>query len=304
MKRNVMLMGGKTYVISLPAPWIKKHGIKKGEELDVQEEGGRVVIESGKGAKMPRQRRIDVSNLPPLVYRTMIRVYEEGFDEIEIKFDDPVSISKLESVSDALIGLEIVKQERNSWILKVISETSKEDFESVFRRLFYLIEALGDETLDAAKNGNKTALQKLLGKEHNINKFAYYALRLLNKYGYKEGYRTQMFYYILEQLERIGDVYIELINLLLKSDLRLKKEIVDLVGKIVALFQKCHIATFELTKGHAVDCSLLHETIKKRINDSLDTKSAEEVRILLCLRELRYEIISILGAQLAHIKDM
>ncbi|MBU2638733.1 MAG: phosphate uptake regulator PhoU [Nanoarchaeota archaeon] len=302
MKRSIIEMGGKTYVVSLPAPWIKKYGVKKGDEVEVIEEGEKVVVSCGKGTKLIR-KKIDASNLSPLVFRTLIRVYEEGYDEIEIRLDSPALISKLESVSEALIGLEIVKQDKNSCILKIISETSKDDFEGVFRRLFYLIEALGKETIDAIKSHDKAALQQLLSKEHNINKFSYYALRLLNKYGYK-GYKPSVFSYIVEQLERIGDVYVELIGLLLKTDMKLKKEIVDLLEKIVALFQKCHSATFELTKTNVVDASLLHETIKKKINDSLKTKSVEEMRILLCLRELRYETISILGAQLANIKDI
>lgn len=303
MKRSIIEMGGKTYVVSLPAPWIKKYGIKKGEEVEVIEEGEKVVVSCGKGAVKAARKKIDASNLSPLVYRTLIRVYEEGFDEIEIRFDDSLSISKLEAVSEALIGLEIVKQEKNCCILRVISETSKEDFESVFRRLFYLIETLGKEILNAIKSRDKAALQQLISKEHNINKFSYYALRLLNKYGYRD-YRISVFPYIIEQLERIGDVYIELIGLLLKMDLKLKKEIIDLLEKTGVLFQKCHLATFELTKANAVDASLLHENIKKKINDSLKTKSVEELRILLCLRELRYETISILGAQLAYIKDI
>ena len=34
MKRNIILMGGKTHVISLPLKWVKKYGIKKGEDIN------------------------------------------------------------------------------------------------------------------------------------------------------------------------------------------------------------------------------------------------------------------------------
>lgn len=304
MKRNIMMMGGKTYIISLPAPWIKKYGIKKGDELDVLEEGSRVVVESGKNVKQIARKKINTTGLSPLVYRTLIRAYTEGFDEIELRFDNQKDIAKLESVLNVLIGLEIVKQEKNYCILKIISESSTQDFESIFRRLFYIIELIGGELLIAIKNNDKHALNEMLTKELNVNKFSYYALRLLNKYGYKGSGKIQIYAYILEQLERIGDIYSELAKFLLENNLKFKKDIVDSIEQLNILFKKCHEATFNLTKENAIAISLLHEQIKSNLNKSLKTKSVEELRIILCLRELRFDTISILGIQLSMIKDI
>lgn len=299
-----MMMGGKTYVISLPAPWIKKYGIKKGDELDVLEEGSRVVVESGKGVKEISRKKINTEELSPLVYRTLIRAYTDGFDEIELRFSNTKDIAKLDSILNSLIGLEIVKQEKNYCILKVISESSTQDFEAIFRRLFYIIESMGEEILNAIKAKNKAGLQALLDKELNVNKFSYYALRLLNKYSYKGASNPSTYAYIIEQIEKIGDIYTELIQFLLKLNTNVNKLTLNLIAKTNLLFKKCHEATFDLTKDKAVSMSMLHRELKKELNEALNTKSIAELKIFFSLREINAESISILGMQLELIKDL
>jgi len=51
MKRSVILMGGKTYVVSLPAKWIQKYGIQKGEELELEEIDNTVIVRTDKLAR-------------------------------------------------------------------------------------------------------------------------------------------------------------------------------------------------------------------------------------------------------------
>ena len=58
MKRSLILMGGKTYVVSLPAEWIKKHRLKKGQELEVSEDIGKVIISAG--SLKPKDRVISM----------------------------------------------------------------------------------------------------------------------------------------------------------------------------------------------------------------------------------------------------
>ena len=44
MKRRIVKQGAATMTISLPAPWIKKFGLKEGDELNIEEKGKLIEI--------------------------------------------------------------------------------------------------------------------------------------------------------------------------------------------------------------------------------------------------------------------
>ena len=71
-------MGGKTYVVSLPAEWIKKHGLKKGQELEVSEDIGKVIITAG--SLKPKDRAISIEYSS----EKLVKAYQLGYDEIKV----------------------------------------------------------------------------------------------------------------------------------------------------------------------------------------------------------------------------
>ena len=44
MKRKAIQLANQTLVISMPSKWVKEQGIKKGDEIDVEEKGKRLMI--------------------------------------------------------------------------------------------------------------------------------------------------------------------------------------------------------------------------------------------------------------------
>jgi len=49
MKRKIIQTAGKTMVVSLPSAWVKKYGIKKGEEVEVEERGAEISVSTKRG---------------------------------------------------------------------------------------------------------------------------------------------------------------------------------------------------------------------------------------------------------------
>ena len=44
MKRKLVQQGAATMMVSLPSKWIKKFGLKKGDEIDLEEKGSIINI--------------------------------------------------------------------------------------------------------------------------------------------------------------------------------------------------------------------------------------------------------------------
>ena len=58
MKRKINRVGQNTLTVSLPTKWVKKIGIKQGDELDIFEEGRNLTIGVGNKRKKINWNRI------------------------------------------------------------------------------------------------------------------------------------------------------------------------------------------------------------------------------------------------------
>lgn len=217
MKRKVIQIADSTQLVSLPRKWALQHGIKKGDEIDVREEGNRIIISTEKEKDVGRID-IDVTDLD----RTSILYYLEilyrlGYDEINIHFSEPYAVhfrtAKKEKISSILhyvvgrlIGVEIINQSEKSCIIKSLHELSNKEFETALRRSFLLLTDMSKDLYEGVKNNNRELLESIEEKHDSFTKFVSYCLRILNKVGYFEQRRPIIMYHILASLDKLVDI--------------------------------------------------------------------------------------------------
>jgi len=97
IKRKIVLHGPSTLTISLPATWVKKFNIKKGDELDIAEHGKELRINLEKEFS-PEIKEICVGDLKRLGKTYLTASYRQGYDEIKIDYNDPQYISIIQSI--------------------------------------------------------------------------------------------------------------------------------------------------------------------------------------------------------------
>lgn len=221
-------MGGKTYVISLPAPWIKKYGIKKGEELDVEEQGGSIIITTPKGIATPKRFEMDITDFEPILPKTLANIYKNGYSEIFIKSSNPLLIKKVEDYFNKyFIGLEVVKQEKNSCLIKQIALTTTEEFDNILRRTFLSIISLQEKVLEGIKAKNKAILREAIEQDKLVNNMLALCKSLLNRRNYKDYKDTTYVYCLCEALQNIADEHKLIAEYILSHKLKIKQEIRD-----------------------------------------------------------------------------
>ena len=121
MKRNVILMGGKTYVLSLPHSWVKKYGIKKGEELDVEERGNQVIVSTERSSD-GGEIEVDFSALNEMIGRAVGGLYKAGYDKVRVKFETKEQLQKIEeTLHRTCVGFQITKQDENYVLIECLS---------------------------------------------------------------------------------------------------------------------------------------------------------------------------------------
>ncbi len=285
MKRKVILMGGKTYVLSLPSTWIKKYSINKSEELDVEERDNKVVISTGKGKALEKVK-IDVSDTSySFTWWSVSSAYIKGADEIEILFSTKTEKDLVNEVARSLIGFAIIKESSNSYLLKDVSGNFT-DFEPIFRRVFLMLKSFGEEGLDYIRENNFDKLVDFRLKDHEINYSVNYCLRYLNKMGYSNYDETSFIYSTLRELESLGDEFADLFRFIAENKVKMKKEYIQIIDEVNKLFDLYYQLFYKYEKGKVLDIIKFKRSMFKERNNLFEKASKNEAVVISHLRSI------------------
>jgi len=205
MKRKVIQLAGKTFVVSIPTEFAKANGVKKGDEVEVTTvpKGLLISTSSTKEEKI----RVDVSGLSDdTVKRVVSMLFKCGYDDVELVFDKPETAKIIQSrLQSDTIGWEVIEQSAKMSHVKTVSKEQDTEMDSIIRRLFLV-------TLEMLRGFANTEGDKehLLSLEKTNNKLVTYCHRLLcrNLVG-----RKMIFTYIITwNVEKVADILKGAIN--------------------------------------------------------------------------------------------
>lgn len=199
MKRKIIQLAKRTLVLSLPADWTKKHDLKKGDELHIQEKQNHLILKTT--SKLTPYEITIKAPESSLIKQILADLYIRGYDKITINYKSPQVLDHI--LKEQLIGFEIVDQEENKVVLKNIITADIQEFDTVLRRLFLLTKQITQQATPHLQ-GQATSILPL---EVQSNKLSNYSRRLLNKHGYEPSYKVNPLYTIITDLERLGDIY-------------------------------------------------------------------------------------------------
>ncbi len=216
MKRRVVKHGLSTFIISLPADWVKRYGVKRGDELDVEEKGPSVVVHSGKSEKVGNIE-VNISDLDRTSIVQLVRtLYKLGYDEITLRFkqqtiphlrtgQQKTVISVIHEELGRLIGLDVVQQREDVCVLKMLTQMNPDEFQPTLRRAFLqLIDMQRDLTEGAAKH-DLPLLETLEEKHNTITKLLNYCDRLLHQHGYDPAEKTSTMQTLVVLIDKLLD---------------------------------------------------------------------------------------------------
>lgn len=204
MKRKTILLAGKTLVISLPSKWAKEWGIEKGAELDLTEDGPRIIVQAHSSRDITRAS-INLQENPERVVRWALSgLHKKGYDEIEIHTTQHHTLIQ-ELIKDLYTGFAIVEQTPQRILLRSVSTDDKTSFEQVLRRAFLVTLNLAEELHTTLSTGKDP--HALLTLETTNNQLTNFCQRILNKHGAEKPANTSFAYVIIWNLEKIADKY-------------------------------------------------------------------------------------------------
>jgi phosphate uptake regulator len=208
MRRKVIQIAESTQLISLPRKWAKEHNIKKGEELEVIPDGDVVIINSKSDVPIPLEKmEFDISGCQTMVSRIVGAIYRKGVDELKLTYDDPALLGEVDkALNKDTVGFEMLEQGNNYCVIKYVAGNI-EEFNSILRRIFLLLNNMADETAEAFRTSQYARLKNLAFLEESNNRFTTICKRYLNKNKNLGVSAVGPTYHIIAQLEKIADQY-------------------------------------------------------------------------------------------------
>ncbi len=289
MKRKVSRIGPATLMVSLPSKWVKKHGIKKGDEVEVEEKDKLLIINS-KGGRFPEERKveIDISGLDRTSLMLAIRgAYRIGYDEIRVRFSNQVTehfrlnqkknvVSVIHQEVARLVGVEIIEEKENYCVIKDLIHGKSKDFDTALRRVFCLLKDMSTDLVEGAKTENFALIESIEYKHDTITKFISYCLRILSIEGYPDVRKTPIIYHIVASIDRIVDVLKYRARDLLNIK-KLSKIVIDICEKIhksICLYEELFYkfkneTAYELNKNREDTLNMIKKSKKKLDPDDL-----------------------------------
>ncbi|MBI2581273.1 hypothetical protein HYV85_05725 [Candidatus Woesearchaeota archaeon] len=208
MKRKLIELGNGCLVVSLPAKYVRKTVLKKGDEIQLVEEGNDLRLSKGQPIAKSLSYSYGVGKNERIGRRVIAAGYRLGLAELELSYEDP---KYFESVQNTLleqtIGFEVVKQEERSCLVKDLSKPSFEEFDNAVQRCWFLLLDIAKDTVEGIKKKDFELLKAMHAKDRAVNKFTNYAMRLLlmgSNYSYL---KTISYYHFLHSFEELADEY-------------------------------------------------------------------------------------------------
>ncbi len=297
--RKIIQLGEDTLVVSLPSAWARQHKLKKGDELEAEEQGPKLVFYPKSEAK-PGAVSVDVSGTEPVTKRILGALYKAGYDEFEVKFETMEELSAIKAVMDEFIGFEIIEEGKNHVVIRNVSHIIPDEFENIRRKMIFVVATMADDSLAAIISGDLKKLQFIAEMDEDVNKYNDFCRRVLNTLGHKVVKRTAPSYYIVEQLERIGDSYRDICKYCSGSKVKISadtaaayKDVNDFLKQFQRAFGKFDLKT---VAGFAKT----HYELVNELNKLLQKADKKELPVIVLLRIAELDIFDMNGALMAE----
>lgn len=239
MKRSVIQLAGRTLLVSLPSKWAASNNVKKGDELDLIEDGHRIVINTEKSSNV-ETAELDADVVKASIRRFIFALYKKGIDEIKINYsDEKVADVIRDTLLNQTVGYEIVSQTAKSCVVKLITSGNITEFDNLLRRTFLLLMSMSEEILTSIKDKNYSQLLKTALLEDSNNRLTTVCRRSLNKWGSDTYNKIGPIYYIVEELEKLADEYKHLCKNLSRVT---KTASLSIRPEALSFFEKSHEA--------------------------------------------------------------
>ncbi len=180
MKRKLVQQGAATMMISLPAKWIKKFNLKKGDEIELLEKNDNLVVgtelkeKKQITIKITKENKKDIKNI-------LTHTYRKGFDKIILENHKGLLKEIKSLISDLLLGFELTEMNKDRITIENISEPTSQKYDMILRKIFDIIQDTANITAEDFENNQLKNFEDINDLKKQQERFILFCRRLLAK---------------------------------------------------------------------------------------------------------------------------
>ncbi len=180
MKRKVNRVGTGTLTVSLPSAWTKKHNVKYGDEIDVEERQNGLLVSTKPKASYQKTTITLESGNDWYVSQLLRNLYLAGMDEIKVNYPNRNVIPQIHKIMDLLLGYEIIETRDTHCIIKNLSAGLDTELDTLLRKIFLLTKTIIGDAIEHLKKG-KIEVELIRSMRDTIHKFSSFYRRTITK---------------------------------------------------------------------------------------------------------------------------
>ncbi len=310
MRRRVIQLAEKTSVVSLPSKWVKKYGIKKGNELEVLERGNDLIIKTGLGNTQSNVT-VDILNFSEMSLRYLTSaLHKAGYDKITLFNCNQNHLTVIQDlINNLLTGFVVIERGQKRVVLKSIATDIEIEFDSALRRAFLVTISLSESSFEMIKSGNFSNLKSLLSLERANDQLTSFCLRLMAKGMYKDEKTITFMATIIWTLEKIGDEYKYICFNLASNNKKIGQDAMVIYEKVNTFFKLYYELFYnfniqklnELSDKRFEILRLLNET---NINSRIENQLAKHLHSIMSKTvDMSSSILGLRHANLQELKQ-
>lgn len=292
MKRKLVQLARSTLVVSLPYKWVSKYGLKKGDEVELEQKEREIIIKTGAGIGL-KKLELKLEGPPEMVKRRVNVAYKRGYDEIEASFEDAEVVSWIEEELETLVGFEIIDQGEHYCLIKSVSAGLEEEFDNIIRRVFRMLLQMAKSMEEAISKKEFNRLPEIAKSERMNNKLTNFCKRLVNKKGFHEQTDSNLIYTIIWELEHLADEYRDICNYLANG--KISKETLQFFKKVNEILKEFYEMFYNYKDERAIQFSKDVKNLRKELKESLYHKEKDDTIVRFHIYSLIVRINDMAG---------
>jgi len=198
--RRKIIKQKTAYTITLPVKWVRNYDIDEKGEIDIEEEGNKLVLSTSNKAK-PEEVDLTLEKPEEQYCRIMIENhYLKGFDVLNVSFSNKDMLSLIQSVVANLVGVEIVKQDKTSCVISQTAMPTTEEFKSLFNRVVSILTYSLQIVEESIKGNVYDRLEEVEQLTKDARRFLLFLTRTIHKHTMIEKNDESFMHLLLERM--------------------------------------------------------------------------------------------------------
>ncbi|HJU14360.1 MAG TPA: phosphate uptake regulator PhoU [Candidatus Nitrosotalea sp.] len=312
--RKLQLVGGSTYVLSLPKKWIDELNLKTGDPVSIVKNVNQSlsILPTGtiQSPKIMKSRTV-ISQKEPVesIQRKVIAMYLAGYQMLEIQSKGGrIQLEHKQAIRDLvrrnMIGTEIVGSTPESITIQILTSLPELSINDALKRMFLLTTTMHRQAIDALKEMDAELGEEITHLDDEVDRFSLYILRnltlaveherILRDIGLKKPSDCISYRIVVKSIERVADHAVSIASRIkfLKSTLepallqkvtRLSEESLKVFEDSIAALNKRDYALADLVASTARRIAIK----EKEFTDSLEESRKYTSVIKFVLEDIR-----------------